>query len=98
MAESIDSDDGQHWTIKLKDGFTFHNGEPVNAESFLRGWNYAAYGPNATQVGFFFDKVEGYDECRARSPRPRSCRASRPSTTRPSRSPSRRRSRSGRWS
>ncbi|HET6563421.1 MAG TPA: ABC transporter substrate-binding protein [Marmoricola sp.] len=69
MAESIESEDGQNWTIKLKDGFTFHNGEPVNAESFLRGWNYAAYGPNATQVGFFFDKVQGYDDMQGKNPK-----------------------------
>jgi peptide/nickel transport system substrate-binding protein/oligopeptide transport system substrate-binding protein len=69
MAESIESEDGQNWTIKLKDGFTFHNGEPANAEAFLRGWNYAAYGPNATQVGFFFNKVEGYDELQGKKPK-----------------------------
>src|SRR6476660_1187074 len=54
MAESIDSEDGAKWAIKLKDGVKFYNGEPVNAESCVRAWNYAAYGPNATQVGFFF--------------------------------------------
>jgi oligopeptide transport system substrate-binding protein len=69
MAESIESEDGQTWTIKLKDGFTFHNGEPVNAESFLRAWNYAAYGPNATQVGFFFNKVEGYEDLQGKKPK-----------------------------
>jgi oligopeptide transport system substrate-binding protein len=68
MAESIESEDGQKWTIKLKDGFTFHNGEPVNAESYVRAWNYAAYGPNATQVGFFFDDVQGYDELQGKNP------------------------------
>jgi oligopeptide transport system substrate-binding protein len=68
MAESIESEDGQTWTIKLKDGFTFHNGEPVNAESYVRAWNYAAYGPNATQVGFFFDDVQGYDELQGDDP------------------------------
>ena len=69
MAESIDSPDAKVWTIKLKEGFTFHNGEPVDAQSFARAWNYAAYGPNATQVGFFFDKVEGYDDLQGKSPK-----------------------------
>ncbi len=69
MAESIESEDGVTWTIKLKDGFTFHNGEPVNADAFIRGWNYAAYGPNATQVGFFFNKVEGYDDMQGKKPK-----------------------------
>jgi ABC-type oligopeptide transport system substrate-binding subunit len=69
MAESINSEDGAKWTIKLKDGFKFHNGEPVNAESFVRAWNYAAYGPNATQVGFFFGKVKGYDDLQGKNPK-----------------------------
>ena len=69
MAESIESPDGKVWTIKLKDGFKFHNGEPVNAESYLRAWNYAAYGPNATQVGFFFDDVQGYDDLQGENPK-----------------------------
>jgi oligopeptide transport system substrate-binding protein len=69
MAESIDSEDGAKWTIKLKDGFEFHNGEPVNAQSFVRAWNYAAYGPNATQVGFFFGKVKGYDDLQGEKPK-----------------------------
>ncbi|WP_457206540.1 peptide ABC transporter substrate-binding protein [Nocardioides sp. P5_C9_2] len=69
MAESIESKDGQHWTIKLKDGFTFQNGEPVDAASFLRAWNYAAYGPNATQLGFFLARVEGYDDLQGDNPK-----------------------------
>ena len=81
MAESIDSQDGQVWTIKLKDGQKFQNGEPVDAASYLRAWNYAAYGPNATQTGFFFARSRVTTTCRVRSPRRRRCRVSRPSTT-----------------
>jgi len=69
MAESIESDDSQNWTIKLKDGFTFHNGEPVTAQSYVDAWNYAAYAPNATQLGFFFSKVEGYDDLQGAKPK-----------------------------
>ena len=61
-AESIETDDSKVWTVTLKDGWTFHNGEPADAEAYVRAWNYAAYGPNATQVGFFFSPVEGYDD------------------------------------
>lgn len=68
MAESFESEDGQNWTITLKDGFTFHNGEPVTAESYARAWNYAAYAPNATQLGFFFNKIEGYDALQGKNP------------------------------
>lgn len=69
MAESFESEDGQNWTVTLKEGFTFHNGEPVTAESFVRAWNYTAYGPNATQLGFFFSTVEGYDDLQGKEPK-----------------------------
>jgi ABC-type oligopeptide transport system substrate-binding subunit len=69
MAESIDSEDGAKWTIKLKDGFTFHNGEKVTAQSFVDAWNYTAYAPNATQLGFFFGKVKGYDDLQGEKPK-----------------------------
>jgi ABC-type oligopeptide transport system substrate-binding subunit len=69
MAESFESEDGQNWTITLKDGFTFHNGEPVDAASFVRSWNYTAYAPNATQLGFFLADVEGYDDLQGEEPK-----------------------------
>jgi peptide/nickel transport system substrate-binding protein/oligopeptide transport system substrate-binding protein len=69
MAESIDSEDGAKWTIKIKDGFKFHNGDPVTAESFVNAWNHTAYGPNATQLGFFFGKVKGYDDLQGEKPK-----------------------------
>ncbi len=68
-AESIDSKDGTTWTVKLREGWKFHNGEPMNAESYIRAWNYSAYGPNATQTGFFFSPVEGYDDLQGKKPK-----------------------------
>ncbi len=68
-AESIDSEDGAKWTIKLKPGFKFTNGEPADAASFVRAWNYTAYAPNATQLGFFFSKVKGYDDLQGDKPK-----------------------------
>ena len=47
IAESIESEDNITWTVTLKDGWTFHDGTPVTAESFVNAWNYSAYGPNA---------------------------------------------------
>jgi len=62
QAESIDvSDDGLTYTIKIKSGWTFHNGEPVTAQSYVDSWNYTAFGPNAYILNFFFDPIEGYD-------------------------------------
>lgn len=69
VAESIDSPDGKVWTVKLKQGWKFHNGEPVDAESFVRAWNYNAYGPNATEIGFFFSPVEGYSDLQGKKPK-----------------------------
>ena len=67
IAESIDSPNGKVWTVKLNDGYTFHNGEPVDAESFVRSWNYSA--ANATETGFFFSPVEGYDDTQGENPK-----------------------------
>ncbi|MEO3742214.1 ABC transporter substrate-binding protein [Plantactinospora sp. B5E13] len=60
-AESVTSGDNKVWTVKLKDGFTFHNGEKVTADSYINAWNYGAYGPNGQGNGYFFEKIEGYD-------------------------------------
>jgi oligopeptide transport system substrate-binding protein len=62
IAESIESEDNQTWTIRLKDGWTFHNGEPVTARSFVDAWNWAAYAPNGTLNSYFFQAIEGYAE------------------------------------
>jgi oligopeptide transport system substrate-binding protein len=60
-AESIESTDKKVWTIKLKDGYTFHNGEKVTADSYIDGWNYGAYGPNGQDGNYFFTRIQGYD-------------------------------------
>jgi ABC-type transport system substrate-binding protein len=63
VAESIVSDDGgTNWTITLKDGWTFHNGEPVTASSFVNAWNFTAYGPNGQQNNSFLGSIAGYDD------------------------------------
>lgn len=62
VAESVDSDDAQHWTIKLKDGWTFQDGSPVTAESYVDAWNKTAYGPNAWQGNGSFTTFKGYSD------------------------------------
>jgi peptide/nickel transport system substrate-binding protein/oligopeptide transport system substrate-binding protein len=59
-AESITTEDNKTWTIKLRDGWTFHNGEPVTSDSYINAWNAGAYGPNAYNGNYFFEKIEGY--------------------------------------
>ncbi len=46
-AESVTSSDNVNWTIKLKRGWTFHDGTPVTAESYVQAWNYTALSTNA---------------------------------------------------
>lgn len=42
IAESIESEDNQTWTITIKDDQTFSDGTPVTAASFVDAWQYAA--------------------------------------------------------
>jgi oligopeptide transport system substrate-binding protein len=65
VAESIESEDNTTWTITLNDGWTFHDGTPVTAQSFVDAWNYTAYSPNANGGSYFFANVEGYDDLQA---------------------------------
>src|SRR6266545_1504367 len=60
-AESVTSTDQKMWTIKVKPGLTFHNGEPVTAQSYVDAWNAAAYGPNAWDNNYYFGNIAGYD-------------------------------------
>lgn len=56
------SDDGTEMTFTLKEGWTFHDGTPVTASSYVDAWNYAAYSPHAAQNGSFFQQIAGYDQ------------------------------------
>jgi peptide/nickel transport system substrate-binding protein/oligopeptide transport system substrate-binding protein len=63
-AESITSEDNITWTIKLKEGYTFHNGEDVTADNYINAWNHGALQTNGMQANYFFGLlgIEGYDE------------------------------------
>jgi ABC-type oligopeptide transport system substrate-binding subunit len=67
VAESIESEDNTNWTVTLKDGWTFHDGTPVDARSFVDAWNYTANVENAQGGAYFFEKIAGYD---AENPKP----------------------------
>jgi oligopeptide transport system substrate-binding protein len=60
IADTITTTDSVVWTIRLKDGFTFHNGEKVTSQSFIDAWNWAAYGPNASNANSYFQEIDGY--------------------------------------
>ncbi|MDW5324490.1 ABC transporter substrate-binding protein [Plantactinospora sp. KLBMP9567] len=67
-AESVNSTDNLTWTIKLKDGYTFHNGEKVTADSYINAWNYGAYAPNGQGNSYFFEKIAGYEDLQSKDP------------------------------
>jgi oligopeptide transport system substrate-binding protein len=61
MAQSLTSSSGGRvWTITLKRGWTFQNGEPVTAHSFVDAWNATAYGPNAWGNNGELANIAGY--------------------------------------
>ncbi|MFF7921549.1 ABC transporter substrate-binding protein [Streptomyces mirabilis] len=62
LAQKIDTSDSQNFTITVKDGWTFSNGEPVTAHSFVDAWNYGASLKNNQKNAYFFGYIEGYDK------------------------------------
>jgi oligopeptide transport system substrate-binding protein len=65
-AESITTDDnGLTWTIVLKDGWTFHNGEAVTAQSYADAWSFGANAAYGFVNNGFYAKIKGYDELNA---------------------------------
>jgi oligopeptide transport system substrate-binding protein len=68
-AESITPNaDNSVWTVKLKSGFTFSNGEPVTSDNYINAWNYGAYGPNAQEGAYFFEKIKGFGDLQSEDP------------------------------
>lgn len=65
-AESITSDDGgKTWTIVLRDGWTWHNGEPVTAQNYVDAWSFGARSALGFQNNGFYKRFVGYDEINA---------------------------------
>jgi ABC-type oligopeptide transport system substrate-binding subunit len=65
-AESITSDDGgKTWTVTLREGWNFHNGEPVTAQSYVDAWSFGARAELGFQNNGFYKRFVGYDELNA---------------------------------
>ncbi|MEQ3551572.1 ABC transporter substrate-binding protein [Pseudonocardia nematodicida] len=60
VAESIESDDSQNYTITVAEGWTFHDGTPVTSQSFVDAWNYVASAANGQSSTAFFSDIAGY--------------------------------------
>ncbi len=60
------NDDATEFTFHLVEGATFHNGDPVTAQSFVYGWNRLV-SPNTnpsspSEVSYHLSMVDGYDD------------------------------------
>lgn len=67
LAEKIESSDATNYTITVKDGWTFSNGEKVTAKSFVDAWNYGAALKNNQKNAYFFQYIDGYDKAHPES-------------------------------
>ncbi|WP_104090395.1 ABC transporter substrate-binding protein [Arthrobacter sp. GMC3] len=70
QAESVTSEDATTWTIHLRAGWTFHNGEPVTAKSYADAWNYTAYGPHAWENSGELASIVGYSDLNPKQGKP----------------------------
>lgn len=60
-AESVTPDAANKvWTVKLKKGWKFHNGEAVTAKSYVDAWNWAANPANGQQNSAWYRDIVGY--------------------------------------
>ncbi|MGA9492684.1 MAG: ABC transporter substrate-binding protein [Mycobacterium sp.] len=62
VAQSIETTDDVNYRITLKPGWTFSDGSPVTAHSFVDAWNYGALSTNAQLQQSFFSPIAGFDE------------------------------------
>ncbi|MBQ1445040.1 MAG: ABC transporter substrate-binding protein [Renibacterium sp.] len=65
LAQSIDTTDKQTYTIKIKSGTKFTDGEAITAKTFVDTWNFASLSTNAMSNADFFSSIEGYDDVSA---------------------------------
>jgi oligopeptide transport system substrate-binding protein len=68
LAQSVSSSDNKVWTIRLKTGWTFSNGEAITANTFANTWNFNAYGPNGQAAAGLLNVIEGYDKLTGEKP------------------------------
>lgn len=60
IAESIETEDNQTYTITLEEGWTFSDGSPVTASSFVDAWSFGALLSNAQANIQFFSSIQGF--------------------------------------
>ncbi|WP_436969577.1 peptide ABC transporter substrate-binding protein [Kitasatospora cineracea] len=70
VADKIDTSDAQTYSVTLKSGWTFHDGTPVTAKSFVDAWNWAANTNNNQINSSWFSDIEGYKDVHPESGSP----------------------------
>ncbi|UZJ29757.1 peptide ABC transporter substrate-binding protein [Streptomyces endophytica] len=70
LAERIETPDSQNFTVTLKPGWTFSNGEKVTAKSFVDAWNYGAFIGNKQKNAPFFQYIDGFDRVHPENGKP----------------------------
>ncbi|WP_433576068.1 peptide ABC transporter substrate-binding protein [Nocardia brasiliensis] len=68
MAQSIETTDRKNYKITIKPDWTFTDGTPVTAKSYVDAWNYGALSTNAQLQGYVFAPIVGYDDVAAEKP------------------------------
>jgi oligopeptide transport system substrate-binding protein len=63
VATSWDSNEDQTvWTFEIGEGWTFHNGEEITAQTFVDTFNWTVDPENAQQNNDFYDVFVGYED------------------------------------
>lgn len=69
VAQSVETTDNVNYRILLKPGWTFTDGSPVTAHSFVDAWNYGALSTNAQLQQSFFSPIDGFDDVAGPAPK-----------------------------
>ncbi|MFN2555772.1 MAG: ABC transporter substrate-binding protein [Nitriliruptorales bacterium] len=78
MAESIESSDQRIWRVRIQEGWTFHDGEPVTSQSFVDAWNFGARPSSRTSS--YFSSIDGHEALEGGTERLRGLRVVDPLT------------------
>lgn len=63
LAESWESnEDGTVWTFHLREGVTFHDGEPMNADAVIKSLDAARTSGGASFIWWMVDSIEAVDD------------------------------------
>ncbi|WP_432039700.1 peptide ABC transporter substrate-binding protein [Streptomyces cucumeris] len=71
-AESVTPNkDSSVWTVKLKPGWKFHNGEAVTSKSYVDAWNWSANVENNQTNSSWFSDIKGYEDVHPEKGKPK---------------------------